>query len=122
MLRVALLLLLSTAPAFAAPFDGAWQGVAEKGKVFQYVIHGDEVRFYVKHNGRFVEDRSCSIGIERKGEGAFLVIQECGLAGGGLVANMGGYRLTAKGRNTLHVRYESESGHHEDRGDWVRVR
>jgi hypothetical protein len=33
-----------------------------------------------------------------------------------------GYRLSAKNGNTLHARYESETGRREDRGDWVRVR
>jgi hypothetical protein len=121
MRAAALLLLLSVTPAFAASFDGVWQGTSETGKPFRYAIHGDEVHFYVERDGQFVEDGSCSISIVRKGKDAFVAYQECA-AGGGPLAMSDGYRLSAKNANGLRVRYESQSGRHEDRGDWMRVR
>jgi hypothetical protein len=114
-----LLLLLSATPAFAASFDGIWQGT-EKGKAFRYAINGEDVRFYVERDGQFVEDTSCGIAIERKDEGARLAYQECD-SDQGPVAVTDAYRLSAKNANTVHVLYEAESGKAEDRGDWMRV-
>lgn len=114
-----LLLLVSATPAFAASFDGIWQGT-EKGKAFRYAIHGDDVRFYVEQDGRFVEDGSCSIGIERKDEGAILAYHECD-SNEGLVAATDKYLPSAKDASTLHVRYESEPENPGDRDDWLRV-
>ena len=121
MRRACALLLLSASatPAFAASFDGIWQG-SEKGTAFRYAIHGDDVHFYVGHDGEFVEDTSCSIGIERKDEGAILAYQECA-SDEGLVAVTDEYLLSDRNANTLHVRYQSGSGNSEDRGDWLRV-
>ncbi|HWA04377.1 MAG TPA: hypothetical protein VG819_12720 [Rhizomicrobium sp.] len=123
-----LALLLSVSPAFAASFDGVWQGTNDEGAYFRYAIHGDDVHLYGEHSGQFIEDRSCFRTFEHDTKTATLTIRECA-ADGGLAVMEYEFLLSLKGADRLGVMSGPrgacetlENEHCRRHADWVRVR
>lgn len=117
MKAVAATLLLLSAPAFAASFDGVWQAAPDS----RFTIHGEYVHHLVEQDGRFAEERSCSFGIERKVRSAYIYFMECWSDDGALIQISDRYLLTRKGKDTLRVRIEKRNGRLGGDDEWTRV-
>ena len=116
-MKLATALLLLASPATAAPFDGVWQA----GSELRFVIHGADVHQQIAHDGKFIDDRGCTFGIERKVRSAYISFLECA-SDDGLLVITDRFLLTKKDKDTLRVRTEKRNGRLVGDEEWTRVR